>query len=556
MALNPFFLQGSPGEQRLIQSLINEQLQIYGVEVTYIPRKFVNKQSIIEEVQSSKFDDNFLLEAYVNTYEGYSGAGDVMTKFGVSLRDEVTLTISQERFTDFIAPFLDPNDYELGSRPREGDLIFFPLGQRLFEVKFVEHEKPFYQLGKNYVYELQCELFEYEDEIIDTSIDEIDTQVEDQGFITTLNLVGSGSTAEASSTLSPVVGGSTGYLRSITVLNDGSGYTSTPTVFISTSRSASGVNAAAVAITTSRGGVQSIKELILTNAGAGYTQAPDINIVGGGGSGAIATCTIEKTQKGVISFTVTGDGTGYTSIPTVTIQGPPGAGTTAIGEAVIDTSNKLQSIRVKNPGIGYGVTAPTVTIGNPNIITGRGNFELNDLVVGQQSNTEARVKEWDSDTKVLKVSNVGIGSTVSGFRAGEEIRIQTGLRDDGLRLYKDIFVGSGATTGTLGITTTKITGINTTGINVGTALSEVSGVIGAGVTVLSIQPTQITISRTSLNVAISTITVAFGSTSFISYSIREYDKRDIYDSYSDNDEFETEADAIIDFAESNPFGTF
>ena len=118
MALNPFFLQGSPGEQRLIQNLINEQLQIYGVEITYIPRKFVNKTSIIEEVQSSKFDDNFLLEAYVNTYEGYSGAGDIMTKFGVSLKDEVTLTISQERFTDFIAPFLDPTDYELGSRPR------------------------------------------------------------------------------------------------------------------------------------------------------------------------------------------------------------------------------------------------------------------------------------------------------------------------------------------------------------------------------------------------------------------------------------------------------
>ena len=148
MALNPFFLQGSPGEQRLIQNLINEQLQIYGVEITYIPRKFVNKTSIIEEVQSSKFDDNFLLEAYVNTYEGYSGAGDIMTKFGVSLKDEVTLTISQERFTDFIAPFLDPVDYELGSRPREGDLIFFPLGARLFEVKFVEHEQPFYQLVK------------------------------------------------------------------------------------------------------------------------------------------------------------------------------------------------------------------------------------------------------------------------------------------------------------------------------------------------------------------------------------------------------------------------
>ena len=102
MALNPFFLQGSPGEQRLIQNLINEQLQIYGVEITYIPRKFVNQSSIIEEVQSSKFDDNFAIEAYINTYDGYSGAGDVLTKFGMSLRDEVELTISKERFEDFI----------------------------------------------------------------------------------------------------------------------------------------------------------------------------------------------------------------------------------------------------------------------------------------------------------------------------------------------------------------------------------------------------------------------------------------------------------------------
>ena len=107
MALNPFFLQGSFGEQRLVQELINEQLKIYGVEVTYIPRKYVRKQTIIEEVQSSKFDDNFLLEAYVNTYDGYSGAGDIMTKFGVSLRDELTVTVSRERFEDFISPFLD-----------------------------------------------------------------------------------------------------------------------------------------------------------------------------------------------------------------------------------------------------------------------------------------------------------------------------------------------------------------------------------------------------------------------------------------------------------------
>ncbi|BCV08211.1 MAG: hypothetical protein CM15mL4_2790 [uncultured marine virus] len=178
-------------------------------------------------------------------------------------------------------------------------------------------------LQKNYVYELQCELFEYEDEIIDTSIDEIDEQVQDEGFITTLNLVGTGRTATASATVSQLVGGKTGYIRSITILNDGSGYTSTPTVFISTSRSSSPVNASAVAITTSIGGLNSVKELILTNAGSGYTQAPDINIVGGGGSGAIATCTIEETRRGVISFTVTDEGLGYTTEPVVTISSPP-----------------------------------------------------------------------------------------------------------------------------------------------------------------------------------------------------------------------------------------
>ena len=556
MALNPFFLQGSQDEQRLVQDLINEQLQIYGVEVTYIPRKFVNKRTIIEEVQASKFDDNFLIEAYLNTYEGYSGAGDVMTKFGVSLRDEVTLTISRERFEDFIAPYLDPNDYELGTRPREGDLVYFPLGQRLFEVKFVEHEKPFYQLQKNYTYELQCELFEYEDEIIDTSIDEIDTQIEDQGFITTLSLVGSGQTASASAVLSPVLS-NRGYIRSLTLLNDGSGYTSTPTVFISTSRDASGVNASAVAITTNRGGVQSIKEIILTNAGAGYTQAPDINIVGGGGSGAIATCTIETSQRGVIAFNVIGDGAGYTTPPIITVASP-GTGTTAIAEAVIDVSNsKLQSIRVRNPGVGYTVV-PTVTVANPNIITGRGNFELNDLIVGQTSLTEARVKSWDLDTKILKISNVGIGSTISGFNAGEEVRIQIGLKDDGTRLYKDIFTAGLSTSVSVGISTTilNIGSGNTTNLSIGDAVGIITNIIGGATTITSIGSGTISISPASINTSVVTTTVSLGTTSLISYNIREYDKRDIYDSYSDNDEFETEADAIIDFAESNPFGTF
>ena len=123
MALNPYFQQGSQGEQRLVQDLINEHLRIYGIEVTYIPRKFVNKGTIFQEIQTSKFDDNFQIEAYINTWDGYSGAGDVLTKFGMSLRDELQLVISRERFEDFISPFLSQEDVdEVGEavmRPRE-----------------------------------------------------------------------------------------------------------------------------------------------------------------------------------------------------------------------------------------------------------------------------------------------------------------------------------------------------------------------------------------------------------------------------------------------------
>ena len=471
MALNSYFLQGSPSEQRLVQDLINEQLQMFGVEVTYIPRKFVNRQTVLEEVQQSMFDDNFSLEAYVNTFEGYGGQGDIMTKFGMSLRDELVVTISKERFEDFVGAFLTalPDDEIIvDTRPREGDLVYFPLGQRLFEVKFVEHEDPFYQLGKNYVYQLKCELFEYEGEVIDTTIDEIDTQVEDEGFITTLNLIGAGVTAAST----PVLSQPSGYIRELFLVNDGSGYTATPTVAISTTGNSGGQDASAVAITTNRAGVYSVEKLILTDSGSGYTSPPTVTIVGGNGTGAIATCSIEKTQRGVKSFTITNNGMGYATAPTVTVSGYVGSGTTATGEAIVSADKKITSIRVTNPGIGYTVV-PTVTIANP-ASTGIGTYYLNEVVRGLTSLTEARVKYWDEDTKILKVYQVGIGATVSGFIPGETI--------------------------------------------IGTA-STIAG-------------------------------------KFASYTIGTYDGRDIYDEYDSNDEIEAEADSILDFTQTNPFGTY
>ena len=420
MALNPHFLQGSRGEQRLVQSLINEHLKIYGVEVTFIPRKFVNQSTIIEEVTASKFDDNFLIEAYVENYDGYAGAGDVLTKFGMSLRDEVTLTISKERFEEFISPFMEADDdIELSSRPREGDLVFFPLGQRLFEIKFVEHEEPFYQLGSNYVYKLKCELFEYEDEVIDTDIAAIDTQVDDVGYIADLQLVGVGRTAQAS----PVR--KSGFIQEIFLNNDGSGFSSAPTVSISTSPSTlNNSDATAVAFTTSRANVTSVEKILITNAGFGYTEAPTITFTGGGGTGVAATCSINTTSNGIVRYIITDGGIGFGTAPIVTVSA--GGGTGAVGLASIginDTQgfNEVKSIFVINPGTNYA-TDPTVTISDPETLSGVGTYFFNEVVQGMRSGTQARVKNWDYDTMILKVSNVGIGTTTTGFFPGEDVK--------------------------------------------------------------------------------------------------------------------------------------
>ena len=415
MALNPFFLQGSVGEQNLMQELINEQLKIYGVEITYIPRKIVNRSTVFEELERSKFDDNFLLEAYVETFDGYGGQGDIMTKFGMTLKDELTVSISRERFEDFIAPFMEAmNDDEIivDTRPREGDLVFFPLGNRLFEVKFVEHEDPFYQLGKNYVYKLQCELFEYEDEVIDTGIEEIDKKVEDLGHITDLPLVQSVSTATATA----VIG--TGGLQRIFLNNDGSGYTSPPTITISAPPGA-GTTATAVGVLTTRNQVTSLEYIYLTHAGIGYgNTAPIITISGGGGTGAAATCSLVPAgKKGLQSINITNHGVGYSTSPTVAVSLPslspqaPASVHPIVGTA---TSNPITNLYITDAGAGF-FSPPTITIG-AGATVGVGTFWFNEEVVGQQSNVVGRVKGWDEDTGVLKV-----GIMTGTFYEGERL---------------------------------------------------------------------------------------------------------------------------------------
>ena len=192
MPLNSYFLQGSASEQRLVQDLINEQLKIYGQDVVYLPRKMVNRDTILNEVSASQFDDSYRIEAYLANYEGFTGGGDILSKFGVQSTDGVTLIISKERYDDMISPFLASDSRILvTSRPQEGDLIYFPLTDGLFQILDVQATNTFYQTGSLQTFDLVCELFAYSDEKIDTGIEEIDDIEVQQSFVRTFELAAS-----------------------------------------------------------------------------------------------------------------------------------------------------------------------------------------------------------------------------------------------------------------------------------------------------------------------------------------------------------------------------
>ena len=398
--LNPYFQQGARSEQNLIQDLINEQLRMYGVEVHYLPRKYLTEKTIIREVIQSKFDDAYPIEAYIDNFEGYNDNTTILSKFGIQQEQELNLIISKERFESYISPLMkNEENIKLSTRPKEGDLIYFPLGDRLFEIKFVEHEKPFYQLQKNYVYELRCELFRYEDEVIATGIDDIDDVLiggESDGLtedgISTiigstqrLTLIGAAATATASAGLVD------GAIRFIRLTNRGGGYLAPPRVAIS-SAPAAGVTGIATAIMigginvcnqSANPGAQSVQQVQILNSGSGYTSPPGVRFISNSGAGAAATVGI-STTGGVGIVTISSGGSGYTTSPTVTISAPKHVG--AAATAVLDSPVVGGGVSIVSAPISIGAsaflfpggttggvfykTAPTVTFALP---TGTGN---------------------------------------------------------------------------------------------------------------------------------------------------------------------------------------
>jgi len=274
-------INGSSQEQKFMENLIVESIEIYGQDIYYLPRTYVNRDTILDEVENSTFTQALEVRAYVNNVEGWEGQGELLTKFGIRIEDKTTFIFSRKKFEEKVD---DNAVLNVEGRPNEGDLIWFPITKHLFEIKFVEVERPFYQLGKGYVWECQCELFEYADEQLDTGVAEIDAietsfanaikLVMDAGgsgdFTVGEEIVGDLYRAAATATID------SGAVDAITITDGGEHYKSAlpPTVTFSAAPEG-GTTATGTAVVSSAGIVTGIT---ITEAGAGYTTAPTVTI--------------------------------------------------------------------------------------------------------------------------------------------------------------------------------------------------------------------------------------------------------------------------------------
>ena len=181
MATNPYLnLTTQNSEQRLVENITIELIQGIGQDCYYVPRKYFNIDKIYGEDPGSSFEKTYMIEMYIQSYKGFEGT-DIITQFGIEIKDKISLLMSRKRFKEQVT-----NADNTIIRPREGDLIYFPLSKSLFEINFVEHENPLYPLGKLYTYQITAELFTYSYEKMTTPNTNINTP-----YTTTKGLSGS-----------------------------------------------------------------------------------------------------------------------------------------------------------------------------------------------------------------------------------------------------------------------------------------------------------------------------------------------------------------------------
>ena len=161
----------STSDQSLVQSLVTETIQIAGFDVKYLPRTQNNVDTLFDDAESNSFNTAYTIEMYFGqeTISGVGGGGDIITRFGFEVTDTVQLVCSLSRFTDVVTA----GDATI-TRPREGDLIYLPLSKQLYEITFTEDMVPFFQLGKNYIWQIECSLFRYAEDAMNTGVSEVD----------------------------------------------------------------------------------------------------------------------------------------------------------------------------------------------------------------------------------------------------------------------------------------------------------------------------------------------------------------------------------------------
>ncbi len=382
MAKNVFFTIGTKSEQRLYEDLIIESMQIYGLDVYYLPREMVTTDRLFREDTLAKFDENYMIEMYLQNYDGFEGDGTLLTKFGVRISEEATFVVSRRRWEDLIQS--KSNNLVSAERPNEGDAIYFPLTKQLFQIKFVENETPLRPLGDVPIFTLVTELMEFADERLETGLDEIDKI--------------------AAETAYSIVHKVTSGIKYINVTQSGTGYGSNTTVSFNTIAGAIPPTNIIPTITNT-----AVSSIAISNPGSGYTTTAPIVTISGTGTGAAAEAILSA--GGNFKFGEFVYGTKYTA--DVTAAAPNA------------TWNLLNSWNIRKAGTGY-TTAPLVTIGKPDAQTATATTTTTNGIVTALTITDGGANYPDSINNIpTSTSGSGLGLKVNATASNGVIQTVT-----------------------------------------------------------------------------------------------------------------------------------